>query len=167
MLFHRNVPIKHLKNNDYFITKSYITFAINITNQNESNKTATPPPPPPPLNYNEILVKMDTYATIGLSSLSCLALLFFTFVYIDSQIKYRDHAKETKKSAFKKIFRHEYLVFSYCLSLFFSHLFSIAHKVMLKFYMEAVPDTKYVCLILGIFKVIIMIIIKKRIFKII
>ena len=150
---HYSIMNRNDDNIDY-ITKTY-TFEINqtvpttIIASNESNRTLLNQQ----INYNELLVKMDTYATIGLSSLSCLALLFFTLVYIDSQIKFRDHAKETKKSAFKKIFRHEYLVFSYCLSLFFSHLFSIAHKVLLKFYMEAVPDTKYVCLILGIFKV--------------
>ena len=86
--------------------------------------------------YNQLLYKMDTYATIGLSSVSCISLLFFTFIYIDAQIKLRDHLKETKKSAFKKIFRHEYLVFSYCLSLFFSHLFSIAQKALIKFYID-------------------------------
>ncbi len=151
-----NQNLANTTNSNYYFVQKSFTFEINqtiietttpSTNEDFSNKTSLP------LNYSELLIKIDTYTTIGLSSLSCLALIFFTFVYIDTQIKFRDHAKETKKSAFKKIFRHEYLVFSYCLSLFFSHLFSVAHKVLTKFYMDSVADTKYVCLTLGILKV--------------
>ena len=102
-------------------------------------------------NFSNVLYEVDTWLTVFLSIVSIISIIFFTFIYIHSQIKARDHVKDTKKSAFKKVIRNEYLVLSYCVALFFSHLFTIAQKISNKYFIDDMQDIQ-LCLAIGILK---------------
>jgi hypothetical protein len=112
--------------------------SMNITYENE---------------YDETLLKVDTWLTVGLSTVSCLSLVFFTIVYVITHIKSRTKSKLNKKTALKKIYKNEYLVLSYCFSLFFSHLVSIAHKLIITYFVfNGYENIRSYCLVVGTLK---------------
>lgn len=102
--------------------------------------------------YSLTLEEIDSWLTITLSSISCIALIVFTVIYVVAQVQARDHIKETKTTAFRKLYRHEYLVFSYCFTLFFSHFLSIAQKVILEYYTNGINTVDSYCVIIGILR---------------
>ena len=102
--------------------------------------------------FDESFFHIDNYLTICLSTLSCFTLIFFSITYTISQIKLRDCAKETRKSAFKKLYRNEYLVISYCVNLFISHFLTLFHKIVSQFFFDNITQMSSYCLIIGISK---------------
>jgi hypothetical protein len=80
------------------------------------------------LSYNETLLEIDNWLTILLSSVSMVALIVFTVLYILAKVK--NKSKDSKRVLFKKVFKKEHLIFSYCTALFFSHFVSIAHTII-------------------------------------
>ena len=121
---------------------------LNCTNINQTNNTNCTTDED---NYSDVLYEVDLWLTVLLSGISCISLVFFTLIYLHSQVKARDHVKDTKKSAFKKIMRNEYLVLSYCLALLLSHLFTIAQKLINKYLLDDMQNTN-LCLSIGILK---------------
>lgn len=102
--------------------------------------------------FSTILFDLEVWLTISLSSISSLSLLTITIIYIITQIRSRDRVKESRKLILKKLVKNEYLVFSYCLSLFFSHILSVSHKLITKFFVEGIVRIEFLCLIIGILK---------------
>jgi hypothetical protein len=96
--------------------------ALNIfpaPNKTSANRT---------LAYNEKLLEIDNLLTILLSSVSMVALIVFTVLYILAKVK--NKSKDSKRVLFKKVFKKEHLIFSFCSALFFSHFVSIAHTII-------------------------------------
>ena len=88
--------------------------------------------------FDEQTSEVDVWLVVSLSAISIFIIISFTAMHIVVQVEARDHAKETKKMAFKKLFRNEYLVFSYCLSLLMSHSINVFHKLALKYHFSLI-----------------------------
>jgi hypothetical protein len=78
-------------------------------------------------NFNEVMLEVDNWLTIILSMISIITLIVFTVLYLIAKVK--NKSKDSKRVLFKKVFKKEHLVFSYCVTLFFSHFVSIAHTI--------------------------------------
>ncbi|RMZ93518.1 hypothetical protein BpHYR1_054277 [Brachionus plicatilis] len=102
--------------------------------------------------FDMTLYEIETWLTIGLSSLSFISILIVTITYIIAHFKARDHAKETKMSVIRKLVKNEYLVLSYCSSLFISHLITPLHKLASKYFLSGFVRTDLMCLVVGILK---------------
>jgi len=132
---------------------NFFNFISIIYEQNFNDKNLTSMNISYENEYNDTLLKVDTWLTIGLSTVSCLSLVFFTIVYIITHIKSRTKSKLNKKAAFKKIYKNEYLVLSYCFSLFFSHLVSIIHKLVITYFVfNGFENIMSYCLVIGTLK---------------
>jgi hypothetical protein len=132
---------------------NFFNFISIIFNQNFNEKNGTSMNITYENEYDETLLKVDTWLTIGLSTVSCLSLVFFTIVYIITHIKSRTKSKLNKKAALKKIYKNEYLVLSYCFSLFFSHLVSIVHKLVITYFVfNGFENIMSYCLVIGTLK---------------
>lgn len=104
--------------------------------------------------YNA-LFEAEIWTSISLSTLSFIALVAFLIVYTIAHIKSRDHAKENKKTAFKKMCKNEYLVLSYCISLIITHFITISQKAIQFLFTNAIVNPishNYVCLTIAILK---------------
>lgn len=102
--------------------------------------------------FDMTLFEIETWLSITLSSLSLVSILIVLITYICVHIKSRDHAKETIRAVLRKMLKNEYLVLSYCLSLFISHLITVMHKIASKYFLNGFLRTDLICLIVGILK---------------
>lgn len=102
--------------------------------------------------FDMTLYEIETWLTISLSSLSLVSILIVSITYIFVHIRSRDHAKETTRAALRKMVKNEYLVLSYCLSLFISHLITVLHKITSKYFLNGYVRTDLMCLVVGILK---------------
>ncbi|CAF1014715.1 unnamed protein product [Brachionus calyciflorus] len=102
------------------------------------------------LLFDNTLFLIETWLTITLSCVSSLTILFITILYIVAHVKSRDHVKETRKFIIKKLIKNEYLVISYILCLLASHIASILHKLISKYYVYNLQKVNSLCLSIGI-----------------
>jgi hypothetical protein len=104
--------------------------------------------------FSETIYKIDSWLTIGLSIVSCILVIVFLVAHIIGQVEGRDHNKETKRSAFKKLLRIEYLVFGYCIVLFFAHFFTLIHKLFIQLVLNnfIVANRLSICLTMAVLK---------------
>ena len=103
-------------------------------------------------SFSYTLYEIESWLTIILSSLSSFSILIISFMYLIAHVKSRDHNKESRKTAVRKVIINEYLVLSYCLSLFASHLITVLHKIISKFFLNGMENIDLLCLIIGIIK---------------
>lgn len=99
------------------------------------------------------LFQTEMWISMTLSSLSFLSLILFVVVYAIARIRTRDHARESRRTALKKLCKHEYLVLSYSLSLMASHFVNVVQKVI-QFLLvtESKSPPSDFCLAVGILK---------------
>lgn len=108
-------------------------------------------------NYSQAvsnaLFQTEMWISMTLSSVSLLCLILFVTVYAIARIRTRDHARESRRTAVKKLCKHEYLVLSYSFSLMASHLVTVVQKVIqfLLVNKSTTPPSNF-CLAVGILK---------------
>lgn len=99
------------------------------------------------------LVQIEMWLSMTLSSFSLLALIVFVMVYAVARIRTRDHLRESRRTALKKLCKHEYLVLSYSFSLTISHLVTVIQKaVQFLFVTRLAAPASTLCLVIGVLK---------------
>ena len=76
------------------------------------------------------LFEAEIWTSVALSSVSLTTLIVFWIIYATAQVRTRDRARENRRTALRKLCKHEYLIFSYSVSLAISHLVTIVQKSM-------------------------------------
>jgi hypothetical protein len=131
-------------NNSLFTNFTIMNVSLMTMNSIQTNKET----------FNETIYKIDSWLTICLSIVSCILIIVFLVAHIVGQIERRDRAKETKKSAFKKLIRIEYLVIAYCIVLFLAHFCTLIQKLFIQLVLNnfLVTNRRRICLIMAALK---------------
>lgn len=106
----------------------------------------------PTSQFDMTLFEIETWLTISLSTISFVSIPIVVTIYIFAHIQFRDHTKETRRSVLRKVVKNEYLVLSYCSTLFVSHLITMLHKLASKYFLNGFVRTDLMCLVIGILK---------------
>lgn len=102
----------------------------------------------------QVLFQTEIWISLSLSSVSLITLFLFMLVYAIARIRARDHSRETRRKAIKKLCKQEYLVLSYSISLMLSHLITIIQKALQFLLVEKIiiVPTNNFCLVVAILK---------------